>query len=187
MEWFTDAPTFEKIFWLIAITASLFFLIQLVLTLFGADMDGDLDIDAEIDGDTGIGFQFVSLKNLVAFFTLFGWVGIACIQGDLGKGMTIILSTLSGLAMMTLMATIYYYSSKLNYSGTLVLSNAVGLLGEAYMPIPAKKGGHGKIHIKIQGALRELDALTDDEIDIDTGSIIEVIDITNQTLIVTKK
>lgn len=63
IEWFTDAPTFEKFFWIIAFTASLFFLIQLVLTFFGADMDTDLDIDAEFDGDTGIGFQFVSLKN----------------------------------------------------------------------------------------------------------------------------
>ena len=54
-------------------------------------MDTDVDIDTEFDTDTGIGFHFVSLKNLVAFFTIFGWVGIACIQADLGKAITIVI------------------------------------------------------------------------------------------------
>ena len=85
------------------------------------------------------------------------------------------------------MAAIYYYSSKLNHSGTLVLGNAIGSLGEVYLTIPPNKGGHGKVHVKIQGALRELDALTNDDTAIPTGSIIEVTEINNLTLIVTKK
>jgi membrane protein implicated in regulation of membrane protease activity len=187
MDWFSGADTFEKVFWVITIAASLFFLVQLVLTFIGADMDTDVDIDTEFDGDTGIGFQFFTLKNLVAFFTLFGWVGLACINAELSKIMTLIWATLSGFAIMAVMAAIYYYSSKLNHSGTLVLGNAIGSLGEVYLTIPPNKGGHGKVHVKIQGALRELDALTNDDTAIPTGSIIEVTEINNLTLIVTKK
>jgi len=187
MEWFTGADMFEKVFWIITISATALFLIQLVLTFIGIDADSDLDIDAEMDADTGIGFQFFTLKNLVAFFTLFGWVGLACINEQLSKSVTLIWSFLSGVAIMFIMALIYYYSSKLNSSGTLVLSNAIGSLGETYLTIPGGKKGHGKVQIKIQGALRELDALTDDQEDIPTGSIIEVTEINNQTLIVTKK
>ena len=78
----------EKIYWCFAIPFSLVFVIQVILTIFGGDMDAveaDGDADVSVDSDTGISFQFLSLKNLIAFFTVFGWTGIVCVNGGNDK------------------------------------------------------------------------------------------------------
>ena len=190
-DWWTTLDSFEKVFWIIAIPATLAFLIQLVLTFVGGDLDGDVDadtgVDAEMDSDHGIPFQFFTLKNLIAFFTIFGWTGIACIDAGLGTASTIIISFLAGTTMMAIMATIFYYMGKLADSGSLELKNALNKEGEVYLRIPAAKGGMGKVQIKVQGALRDLEAMTNDTEDLPTGSIIRVVQVTdNNILIVTK-
>ena len=73
-EWFSVLTLFEKVYWVIALISSVMFVILLVMTLLGGDaedFDGG-DVDADIDGDTGIGFQFLSFKNLMGFFTILG-------------------------------------------------------------------------------------------------------------------
>ncbi|MDB9883159.1 hypothetical protein OAD66_08515, partial [Bacteroidia bacterium] len=77
-EWWSSLDTIAKVYWIIAIPSGFAFLLQLILTFNGGDVNTYLDIDAEIDGDTGIGFQFFTSKNLVVFFAIFSWVGIAC-------------------------------------------------------------------------------------------------------------
>ena len=79
-DWFFALNTFEKVYWVIALVSSLIFIVLMVMTFVGGDVDDLGDVDADIDGDTGIGFQFLSFKNLMGFFTIFGWVGIACIN-----------------------------------------------------------------------------------------------------------
>ena len=107
-QWFSALSGFEKIYWVVALVASGIFLVLLVTTLFGGDMEGmDADVDTEIEGDSGIDFQFLSLKNLVGFFTLFGWSGVACIQGGLSITATLAISLASGLVMMWLMAALF--------------------------------------------------------------------------------
>lgn len=169
--------TFEKVYWIIGVPATLIFLIFLVLSFVGGDTDVDGDADMEVDSDDGIGFHFITLKNMVAFFAVFAWSGIACLKGGLGTAPTIAISILCGLAMMAIMASLYYFMGKLADSGTLKISNCVGKLGETYLVVPAKRGGFGKLSIKVQGALRTLDAITDDEEDIKTGAIAKVIDV----------
>ena len=73
MEWFADLPSFLKTYWVITGISTLMFLIVLVSTMIGADTDDIGDIDAEVAADTGVGFQFFTLKNLVAFFAIFAW------------------------------------------------------------------------------------------------------------------
>ena len=186
-EWWSNIELFEKIFWILAIPSTLAFLFQLVTTFIGGDMDIDSDIDSEIDGDTGAGFSFFTLKNLIAFFTIFSWTGLGCLDAGLGKFPSIAIAIFAGLIMMTIMASIFYFASRLTESGTLNLNNAIGSQGEVYLTIPANKGGFGKIQIKIQGSLRELEALTTDTQDLKTGSIVKVVDVsTNNILTVTQ-
>jgi hypothetical protein len=99
----SEISVFEQAFWIIAIPATVFFLLLLVLTIFGGDADADVDVDTDVDGDIAgdsIPFQFISLKNIVAFFTVFGWSGIGFISMGLSPGQVILFSTLCGLAMM---------------------------------------------------------------------------------------
>jgi hypothetical protein len=107
--WWSGMQVAEKVYWLIAIPFTLIFLIMMVLTLIGGDVDSaDMDVDMEMDTDTGIGFQYLSLKNLVGFFTIFGWTGVACLASGKGMVFTVIVSVLAGLLMMTIMSTITY-------------------------------------------------------------------------------
>ena len=74
---------------------------------------------------------------------------------------------------------------KLTDSGTLNLQNAIGKVGSVYLTIPAKRDGLGKVQVKVQG-LRTLDAMTDYEEEIKTGSVIEVVEILNNEILVVK-
>jgi len=180
---------FEQIFWILAIPATVIFLILLALTIFGSDADVDVDSDVDggfADGDS-IPFQFLSLKNIVAFFAVFGWSGIGFVNAGLASWLVVLLATVCGLLMMLVMATLFYFMSKLAESGTLNMKNAIGKLGEVYLVIPAKRGGMGKVQLNVQGSLRTLDALTDDEEKIPTSSIIQVIDVIDDQILLVKK
>lgn len=186
-DWFATLGTFEKAFWLIAITASLVFIIILAMTLIGGDVDDTGDVDADIEGDAGIGFQFLSFKNLVGFFTIFGWSGISCMSMGLGPALSIFIATVCGLLMMFIMASIFYYLGKLTSDGSLKLKNAIDAVGEVYLSIGANRSKMGKVQVKIQGGLRELDALTDDDEDLKQGDIIKVTKMTSNGVLIVSK
>lgn len=186
--WWNNLSTMQQIYWLVTIPATLLFLIQLVLTFIGGDLSGDTgDIDADYDADHGMGFHFITVKNMIAFFALFGWTGLAAIDSGLASFLILLISSISGLVMMLIMASIYYFMSKLNSSGTLKMKNAIGKIGNVYISIPAKKGGLGKVQVKVQGGLRTLEAMTEELEDIKTGSIIEVADVINDQILLVKK
>jgi membrane protein implicated in regulation of membrane protease activity len=160
----------------------------MIATFIGGDVDGDIsDVDMEVDGDAGIGFQFFSLKNTVGFFAVFGWSGLACVDAGLSLAATLLISTICGVAMMMLMALLFWSLMRMTSSGTLNLKNAIGKVGEAYLIIPGTRGGFGKVQITVQGSLRELDALTDDAQSIPTGTIVKVLDIIDQHILLVTK
>ena len=189
MEWFTNLEWFDKIFWIVAIIGSGLFLIMVAVTFITGGADAD--IDGDFGGDTGFdtdgGFSFFTIKNLIAFFTIFGWSGIAAIENDLSKTWVIVIATFCGLVMMFIMAGLFYLISKLHDSGTLEIKNAIGNIGEVYLIIGSERSSIGKVTVRIQGALRELEALTDDQEDLKTGSVIEVIDVTNNGILIVRK
>jgi len=184
-EWFSALTYFEKFYWVIAGISSTIFVFVLITTFLVGDADGvDGDVDAEIDSDTGIGFQFFTFKNLVAFFTIFSWAGISCMDAGYGKGVTILVSTIAGLIMMFIMGALIYYINKLVSSGTLKLENAIGNIGEVYLTIGANRSKIGKVHVNIQGALRELDALADTEENLNTGTVVKVKEVTGTGILI---
>lgn len=187
LDWFSNLEFFPKLYWTIALLGSVIFTVVLIMTFLGGDTDDIGDVDAEIDGDTGIGFQFLSFKNLVGFFTIFGWSGIACIDAGLSMPTTIIISVLSGLIMMTIMAALFYFMSKLTDSGTLNYKNAIDAIGEVYLPIGKDRSKIGKVSIRVQSTVRELDALTDSLTDLKTGAIIKVVDVTESGILIVDK
>jgi hypothetical protein len=185
----SEVGIFEQVFWVITIPATVIFLVLLVLTVLGsdADIDVDTDVDAGIDAGDSIPFQFLSLKNIVAFFAVFGWSGIGFVNAGLSSWLVILLATICGLLMMIAMAALFYFMSRLAESGTLNMKNAVGKLGEVYLIIPAKRNGMGKVQLNVQGSIRTLDAITDEPETIPTSSIIQVIDVIDDQILLVKK
>ncbi|PSG90199.1 hypothetical protein [Aurantibacter aestuarii] len=187
LDWYSGLELFPKIYWSIALIASLFFIIIIILTFAGGESGALEDLDSEIDNDTGIGFQFITFKNLVGFFTIFGWSGIACLDAGFSNPITILISFVCGLIMMTIMAAMFYYMRKLNDSGTLVYKNAINQIGEVYLTVNAKRSKIGKVSIRIQGSLRELDALTDSETPLNTGTVVKVTEVTPNGILIIEK
>jgi len=183
--WWQTTAFFEKIFWIIAILFSILFLLQAILSFTGGDGDAASgEADVSIDDDAGMGYQFFTIKNLIAFFTVFGWTGIACIRGDMNKTVTIGVAFIAGSLMMIMMALLFRSMSRLKHSGTLQISNALNKIGETYLIIPAKRNGYGKVHIKVQGSIKELQAITDDETNIPTGKLVKVVEILNNNILI---
>jgi hypothetical protein len=183
--WWTELATFEKINWFIALPFSALFIIQVILTFFGGDLDSTAaegDSDVSIDSDTGIDFQFLTLKNFIAFFTIFGWTGIACYNAGISNGVSVLISMVAGFIMMTIMASLFYFMGKLTDSGTLNINNAIGKTCSVYLTIPANRNGLGKVQIQVQG-YQTLDAMTDHDEPIKTGAIVEVKSILNNEIL----
>ncbi len=186
--WWTTLTPALKIYWTLAVPFSIFFVLQMMLSLFGGGDHPDNVVDVDVETDHGISFQFLTVKNMVGFFTIFSWTGLACTTSGLSTTLSLVISSLSGLAMMTMMAGIFYLMSKMNTSGTMKIAEAVDKSGEVYLTIPAMRTSSGKIQIMLGGLLRTLDAMTDDDEPIQTGKHAKVSAILNNNiLLVTSK
>lgn len=185
--WWNAMSAFEQILWGIALGFSLFFLLQTILTAVGGDHEAEMaegDADDSAMGDDGMEYQYLSLKNVVAFFTMFGWTGIASYRAGLHPALVLLIATACGVLMVILMMYLFRFMAKMRHSGTMNLKNAVGHSAEVYLHIPAKREGQGKISILFQGSLRELNAITDDPDNIPTGKIVKVTGLLNENVLI---
>lgn len=183
-EWWGTMPSFEKLFWFFAIPFTVVFLIQLIMLFTGlgddsSDMmgdggdllDGSFDDTSMLDGDfddsnDGISsniFKVLSIRNVITFFTIFGWSGITVYSTGVGKIITVIASILFALAVTVLMSILFFSILRLTESGNINLEDAVGHVGDVYIPIPANQSGIGKVHITFNNVFREVDAVTSGE------------------------
>lgn len=186
-EWWGAMSQIEHVYWIIALISSLIFMVLFLGTIIGgvdADMDG---VDTDIEADGGIGFQFITVKNVTGFFTVFAWSGLACVNSGFSDSISLIISVLAGFAMMAAMAWLFSFMARQAESGTLQITNAIGQIGEVYITVGKERSTIGKIQIKVQGSLRELEALTDDTDDLVQGNVIKVTEIVSGELLLVEK
>ena len=188
-EWFLELSTIERVYWIIAVAASVLFIIQMISVFVLGDLDVQVagDTDFDIESDAGMPYQFFTFRNLVGFFTVFAWSGLASLSAEYSVTTTLIISTISGASMMALMSLLFYFISRMADSGTMDYKNAIGKVATTYIPIKAKRGGMGKVQIEIQSSFHELDAMTDEDEDIPTNSIVEVIKLISGNILLVKK
>lgn len=187
--WWQAMEIAEKIYWCIAIPFSIVFIIQLIMTLVGGDFDASSstgDADVAVDSDHGIGFQFISIKNLIGFFTIFSWTGIACTAAGLNPILTVVIAVVAGLIMMLLMGLLIYYMGKLAEDGSMKMEDAIGKTATVYLTIPAKHSAQGKVQLTLHG-FQTLDAVTDDAEELKNGNMVKVVDIINNEILVVTK
>lgn len=211
-EWWATLSDFEKVFWYIAIPFSVILIIQMILTFAGmggsdtdvgggdSDVSGlDLEVDSDIDTTDSVdhssanhdidpSFNFFTIRNFIAFFTLFGWSGIAAFESGLGKSWAIVIAAIGGLVAMLAVSTLFYFMSKLvDNGGTLIISNALNKIGKVYIPILANNGNIGKVEINVQGSVREMQAMTKGDTDLKTGMPVKVTGISNGNILIVEK
>lgn len=177
----------ERFYLYVAVPASIILVIQTIMTFIGVSGDVDLDFDGEINSNDGGSMTIFSVRNLVAFFTFFGWSGLWMLNNNVNPVLTSLVSVLVGILFVVISMSLFFAVAKMQRSGNLNLSNALGKTGEVYIPIPAQRKRSGKILIHVQGSLKELEALTDDETTITTGTQVEVIGILEPSKILVTK
>lgn len=216
-EWWNGLTTLEQVFYYCAIPATIVLVLQTILSVFGighgdgdfdgggntdfsAHLDTNMDLDNDFSGDTlaessnidaiesASSLRFFSIRGIVAFFSLFGWVGVVLAESGLNTFVVFFIATICGLIGMFVIAVMFYLISKMQRNGNIDIKNAIGHTGQVYLTIPAKQSGTGKIQIIIQERLTEVNAMTNSYKPLSTGTMVRVVDIIDiSTLIVEKQ
>lgn len=181
----------EIFFAICAIVGGIFTLIRLVLQFVGGEVDGDVDADIDLDeagpehADSDIGFKILSLQSLSSFLLMFGLVGLAMSrQSGYSAFPAVAGGSLAGVASVWLIGKIFALFNKLQSSGTLPNAAARGATGTVYLTIP--EAGVGRVTLRVRERLREYDAMASDGKAIPTDSAVEVVDVRDDVMIVTK-
>ncbi len=210
-EWWNMLNVMQQIYLCAAIPFTIVLIIQTILTFIGIGGHGDtdgLDADADTDIDAGMAdhidshvdghadghaddvnaavasFRFFTVRGIVAFFCIFGWVGYVLGYSSLPVALTVLISIAAGLLAMLAIGLMFYTARRLQESGNLRFSNAVGKSAQVYIPVPANREGRGKVMVLIQERLVEAEAITDSETKLKTGETVQVIANIGSTLIV---
>ena len=196
----------SQVFYCIAIPSTLILLIQTILMFFGFDesADGDADVDlsdaTSADGVFGDGdiedindisdfesLHIITVRGVIAFLVIFGWVGIVMQSVGISLPITLVVAFVAGLATMIGIAYLFKLVMRLKSNGTTDNRNAVGTAGKVYLAIPPSRSGEGKVNIMLQGAYVERNAVTDETESIPTGCEIIVVGTSGQTSLVVKR
>jgi hypothetical protein len=165
----------EQLYWSLAVFFSLLFVVHSGISFLGSDGVMDGDADADIAGDEGAGYQMFTIRNLIIFFTLFGWTGLAGLRYGLDPLPTLLIASAAGALMVGTMMFLFVRISRMKHSGNLRIDNAIGLTAFTYLTIPPARSGFGKVHVRVQGGLKELDAITDHSEAIATSTMVKVV------------
>lgn len=153
---------------------------------FGMDLDGDGTEDFE--ALSGVAdFRFITIRGIIAFLTMFGWVGVALSTAGVHMLLSLLGATIAGLISMFLIALMFYGISKLQSSGNIDYRTAIGKEAIVYIPIPGNRDGFGKIQITLAERLIEVSAVTEDAEMIGTGKSVRIIDMLNATTFVVER
>ena len=145
------------------------------------DGDGWLS-EGDVDFDSGL--RLLTVRGMVAFFAVGGWVGIAAI--DLGAKVWVasLAAIVSGLIALWLVAFIFKALMRLQSSGNVDLKNAIGVIGEVYLRIPPEMQGQGKVSVQVQERLIEAAAMTKASAELKSGSAVKVVAVRGNRLLV---
>lgn len=188
MSWLAELSTLDRGFALSTAVGAALLVLRLVLMMLGAGDAGDVDVPEDADFDVAdasdASFRVMSVQGLMAFFLMFGLVGLALSrEAQLGGAVAFVGALTAGIAAMVVIGLIYLFFQRMQSSGNIVMRNAVGMEGTVYLTIPAD--GTGQIQVSIQGRLRVEDALTESGRPLSTGTPVRVTGLRgSQTLIV---
>ncbi|MBE6649518.1 MAG: hypothetical protein E7614_08400 [Ruminococcaceae bacterium] len=204
-EWWDSLGLALQIFYCIAVPSTLILVIQTVLMFLGLEdsAEGDLDIDApDADFDDGVlgdditdisdvsgleSLHIFTVRGIIAFLVVFGWVGVVMQSADISLYFTVPVATVCAFAVMIAIAYLFKAVMKLKSNGAADNRNAVGSAGKVYLTIPPSRSGEGKVNVMLQGAYVERNAVTDETEAIPTGCEIIVIGLSGQTNLVVKR
>ena len=191
VEFWTSLMIGQQVFLCIAVPATVLLLIMIASMLFGmggSDLDGDGDIDSDpgVDGDIAdSGLSLFTSRGIVAMLAVMGWSGFVLLDRALGLHWVVgtVIALALGLITLLLVAFALRGISKLQSSGNLDLSNAIGKIAEVYLTIPEAGRAAGKVTLTVQERLVEVSAITAHPDPIKTGSYVRVVSVSENGIL----
>ncbi|MBQ7935682.1 MAG: hypothetical protein IJ333_04970 [Clostridia bacterium] len=215
--WWNALSFVAQIFACVAIPATVVLLIQTILMLIGMGMEadgiddihledlhlGDSMPEADLQPGDGVfhdgvpegdidpsglaDLKIFSVRGLIAFFVVFGWVGFVMENAGAALWLTVPIATVCGFSVMFLLALLMRAVMHLRNDGNLDNRNALGVAGKVYLTIPPSRSGEGKVNVLLQGSYVEREAVTDETEAIPTGCEVVVTGLSGQTTLVVKR
>jgi membrane protein implicated in regulation of membrane protease activity len=182
-----------EIFYLIcAVLGGVFVFVRIIMMVVGMDHDAgqaDLNVGGHDLGsshtDSDSGFKALSLHSLSAFFMMFGLVGLALYrESRTGFFLSIGGALAAGFGAVWVIGKLFSMVAKLQSSGTIDISRAVGAQGKVYLRIP--ENGTGRVLVTVNSSLREYDAQSSDSKEIVSDTPIRVVWVDGNVLVVEK-
>lgn len=131
-----------------------------------------------------LGLRLFTVRGMVAFFAVGGWLGIALIDFGMDSILALFLGMLAGFLSMVLMAWFFKWAMSLQTDGTLDYANALGKDATVYIPIPPGMSGIGKINVLFQDSYVEAEAMTKHPETLKTGIHVKVIEVRSNSVLV---
>ncbi len=187
-KFFSDFNGLEMFFLICAIIGGFFVFFKLVIQFAGGDVSSDVGMDVDIGThpdhvDPDVGFRLLSIHGLSAFFMMFGLVGLALYrQSQMGEIVSITGSVAAGMTAVWVIGKVFLGARRLQSSGTLKTSNALGCSGTVYLTIP--QGKTGQVSINFHNHLREFDAIEKNGTELPTGTPVRVVQVNANILVV---
>jgi len=175
LNWWQNLPPAEQIFCAIGLISNTLFVIYVVAQLMGSH-DADMAADHP---DLGI----LSIRGLLAFAMFLGWTAYLALCSGLSMSLAIGLGILAGALASWLAWRLILLLLRLQVSGTLQPERAIGQTGVVHLRIPSHKKGTGKVMVEVQGALRELEAISEEEA-IPTGAPVLIVALTEDGILI---
>jgi hypothetical protein len=146
------------------------------------DFDTDIEPDhsahvAEKDAHGSDALKLFTLRGIIGFLSIGGWFGVAAISWGLPVPAALALAFVAGYLALYFVAWSIRAALRLQHSGNLNIANAIGNIGEVYIPIPPSKSGVGKVNVIVQERLCEFGAVTNAERTLKTGEKVTVMGI----------
>lgn len=188
INWWNGLELVQQIFALIAIPSTAILIIQTVLQLIGIggddvpeDIDGDgipdSDLDAAAAADDGL--SLFSIRGILSMLCITGWLGVGLLETALPDWAAILIAVAAGVATLIGIAFLMRGIYKLQSSGNIDISNAIGKVAQVYVPIPAAGAGSGKVTITLQEKFCEYTAITAAAEALKTGSYVRVVSVSD--------
>lgn len=188
INWWNGLELVQQIFALIAIPSTAILIIQTVLQLIGIggddvpeDIDGDgipdSDLDAAAAADDGL--SLFSIRGILSMLCITGWLGVGLLETALPDWAAILIAVAAGVATLIGIAFLMRGIYKLQSSGNIDISNAIGKVAQVYIPIPAAGAGSGKVTITLQEKFCEYTAITAATEALKTGSYVRVVSVSD--------
>ncbi|MBD5402688.1 hypothetical protein HDR58_07820 [bacterium] len=184
MESVLNVENVWKIYYYIALFATILFLLKLIIfTVVGGDSEVSTDFTTETDTD--ISFNFVSFQSLVSFFMGFGWMGYGCLrQFESSLWSAFIAAFLMGVVFMLGSAFLMFMTKKLEKNVSKDKQTAVKQIGRAYTNF--EPNGLGQIEVEISGQLSVVKASNSTDQKINAFDLIRVVKVENDLLYIEK-